>query len=67
VRPQISPDGNTLAFVRRVGDRSVLMLHDMESGRERPLWDGLDHDQQEAWAIFGTYPASPGRPTAAPS
>jgi Tol biopolymer transport system component/imidazolonepropionase-like amidohydrolase len=56
VRPQISPDGNTLAFVRRIDDRSVLMLHDMESGRERALWDGLDHDQQEAWAIFGVYP-----------
>ncbi len=56
VRPQISPDGNTLAFVRRIDDRSVLMLHDMESGRERRLWDGLDHDQQEAWSIFGVYP-----------
>src|SRR5690606_27667669 len=22
----------------------------------RELWDGLDHDQQEAWAIFGVYP-----------
>ena len=20
------------------------------------MWDGLDHDQQEAWAIYGTYP-----------
>jgi imidazolonepropionase-like amidohydrolase/Tol biopolymer transport system component len=55
--PQLSPDGRTMAFVRRVGARTVLMLHDMESGRERALWDGLDHDQQEVWAIFGTYPA----------
>ena len=31
------------------------MLSDMESGRERMLWDGLDRDQQEAWAIYGTY------------
>ena len=25
-------------------------------GIARPLFDGLDHDQQEAWAIFGVYP-----------
>ena len=56
LRPQLSPDGNTMAFVRRVGLKSVLWLRDMDSGRERPLWDNLDHDQQEAWAIYGTYP-----------
>ncbi|CAN5635548.1 hypothetical protein BH23GEM3_BH23GEM3_13580 [soil metagenome] len=56
VRPHISPDGKTMAFVRRVRLKSALMVHDMESGRERRLWDGLSHDQQEAWAIFGTYP-----------
>ena len=26
------------------------------SGRERPLYRDLSHDQQEAWAIFGMYP-----------
>lgn len=56
LRPQISPDGKTMAFVRRVGVKSVLWVRDLESGRERPIWDGLDHDQQEAWAIYGTYP-----------
>ena len=56
LRPQLSPDGKTMAFIRRIDGKSVLMLHDMESGRQRPLWDGLDRDQQEAWAIFGTYP-----------
>ncbi|HEX6133474.1 MAG TPA: amidohydrolase family protein [Longimicrobiales bacterium] len=55
--PQPAPDGRTLAFIRRVDTKTVLMLHDLETGRERPLWDGLDHDQQEVWAIFGTYPA----------
>jgi imidazolonepropionase-like amidohydrolase/Tol biopolymer transport system component len=54
--PQPSPDGGTLAFIRRVDTKTVLMLHDVETGRERALWDGLDHDQQEVWAIFGTYP-----------
>jgi imidazolonepropionase-like amidohydrolase/Tol biopolymer transport system component len=55
--PRPSPDGESLAFIRRVGTKTVLMVHDMESGRERMVWDGLDHDQQEVWAIFGTYPA----------
>src|SRR5690606_39862006 len=55
-RPVMSRDGRTLAFIRRDGPRSVLFLYDMDSGRQRPLFDRLDHDQQEAWAIFGTYP-----------
>lgn len=56
LRPQPSPDGRTIAFIRRIDGKSVLMLSDVESGRERRLWDGLDRDQQEAWAIYGTYP-----------
>ncbi|MBN8726917.1 MAG: PD40 domain-containing protein [Xanthomonadales bacterium] len=55
VRPQPSPDGHTLAFVKRVREKSVLHLVDLESGQVRPLWDGLSHDMQEAWAIFGPY------------
>ena len=55
-RPQPSPDGKTMAFVRRVGLKSVLYLYDIESGRETQLYDNLDHDQQEAWAVFGVYP-----------
>ncbi|HEX6307978.1 MAG TPA: amidohydrolase family protein [Longimicrobiales bacterium] len=54
--PHPSPDGRTVAFIRRIDTKTVLMLHDVESGRERVVWDGLDHDQQEVWAIFGTYP-----------
>ena len=55
VRPQPSPDGKSLAFVKRVREKSVLHVLDLESGDVRPLWDGLSHDQQEAWAIFGPY------------
>ena len=54
--PRLSPDGKTLAFIRRVRLESVLFLHDLETGRERPLFRGLSHDQQEAWSMFGTYP-----------
>ncbi|MGY0560472.1 amidohydrolase family protein [Luteimonas sp. A277] len=55
VRPQVSPDGRSLAFVKRVRDKSVLHHLDLASGEVRPVWDGLSHDQQEAWAIFGPY------------
>jgi imidazolonepropionase-like amidohydrolase/Tol biopolymer transport system component len=55
-RPEVSPDGRHIAFVRRVRTKSVLYLYDRETGAQTPLWDGLDHDQQEAWAIFGVYP-----------
>ncbi len=56
VRPQISPDGKRLAFVKRVGEQTVLHVMDLASGEIKPLWDSLSHDQQEAWAIFGSYP-----------
>ncbi|MFL5762825.1 MAG: amidohydrolase family protein [Bacteroidia bacterium] len=56
VRPQISKDGKTLAFVRRVHEASVLYLRNMETGEEWPVYDKLSKDQQEAWAIFGLYP-----------
>jgi len=56
IRPQVSPDGKTLAYVRRVRGKSVLTLRDLELGTDRDLWDGLSIDQQETWAIFGPYP-----------
>ena len=54
-RPQVSPDGKKLAFVRRVRTQSVLFIHDLETGQNFPLFDQLSKDQQEAWAIFGAY------------
>ncbi len=55
-RPQVSRDGKKLAFVKRVRTKTVLYLHDLETGEEWPLFDDLNKDQQEAWAIFGVYP-----------
>ncbi|MEG9329010.1 amidohydrolase family protein [Salinimicrobium catena] len=55
-RPQISPDGKKLAFVKRIRTKSVLYVHDLETGEEWPVYDQLSKDQQEAWAIFGVYP-----------
>ncbi|HVW14159.1 MAG TPA: amidohydrolase family protein [Mucilaginibacter sp.] len=55
-RPQISPDGKLLAFVKRVRLKSVLYLRNIATGEEWPVYDDLSKDQQETWAIFGVYP-----------
>jgi imidazolonepropionase-like amidohydrolase/Tol biopolymer transport system component len=55
-RPQISPDGKLMAFVKRVRLKSVLYLHNLNTGEEWPVYDDLSHDQQETWAVFGVYP-----------
>lgn len=55
ISPTISPDGKTMAFIKRVRTKSVLYLRDLESGIEKPIFDQLSRDQQEAWAIFGPY------------
>ncbi|MBP6185095.1 MAG: PD40 domain-containing protein [Saprospiraceae bacterium] len=54
-RPQLSRDGQKLAYVRRVRTKSVLFVHDLTTGIEQPLFDGLSKDQQEAWSVFGVY------------
>ncbi len=55
ITPRPSPDGTKLAFIRRVRLGSVLFIHDLETGEEWPLFDSLDRDMQEAWAIHGVY------------
>ncbi|MFP2927411.1 amidohydrolase family protein [Pyxidicoccus sp. 3LG] len=57
IRPTPSRDGKQLAFVRRVRGKSVLYVTDVASGADRPLYDGLDRDMQETWAIHGVYPS----------
>jgi Tol biopolymer transport system component len=56
VRPTPSPDGRSLAFVRREEGRSRLFVKDLRSGRERKIYDDLDLDLQETWAVHGVYP-----------
>ena len=56
VRPTLSRDGKKLAFVKRVREQTVLYIHDLKTGEEWPIFDKLNKDQQEAWAIFGLYP-----------
>ena len=57
IRPTPSPDGKSLAFIRRVRYKSTLFVKDLESGREMPIFDALDRDMQETWAVHGVYPA----------
>ncbi|MEO8505418.1 MAG: amidohydrolase family protein [Acidobacteriota bacterium] len=64
IRPTPSPDGKQLAFLRRVRTKTVLYLRDLTSGRERPVWDGLDRDLQETWAMHGVYPGMSWTPDA---
>lgn len=55
-RPTVSHNNQYLAFVKRVRTKTVLYLQNLKTGEEWPLYDQLNKDQHEAWAIFGTYP-----------
>ncbi|TDG35828.1 amidohydrolase [Pedobacter changchengzhani] len=55
-RPQISPDGSLMAYVKRVRLKSTLFVQNIKTGEEWPIYQDLSHDQQETWAIFGVYP-----------
>ncbi len=56
VRPSPSPDGRYLAYVHRERAKSKLYVKDLRSGEERKIYDNLDQDMQETWAIHGVYP-----------
>ncbi|MEM8771724.1 MAG: amidohydrolase family protein [Pseudomonadota bacterium] len=56
VRPAPSPDGKSIAFVRRERTKSKLYIKDLESGAERKIYDDLDQDLQEVWGVQGLYP-----------
>ena len=56
IRPKVSPDGNTLTYIRRERLKTVLYQKDLKTNREMKIFEDMDHDQQEAWAVFGTYP-----------
>ncbi|NUQ51997.1 MAG: PD40 domain-containing protein [Phycisphaerales bacterium] len=56
-RPVPSPDGKSVAFVRRVRYQTTLFVMDLESGRTRAVYSPLERDNQETWAVHGVYPA----------
>ncbi|MCP3962601.1 MAG: amidohydrolase family protein [bacterium] len=60
VRPTPSPDGSTLAFIRRAPAAagtpqlvSALYLKDLESGREWPVFERYERDLQETFGSQG--------------
>ena len=63
-RPTPSPDGKIIAFVRRVDGKTGLHLFDPESGAVRLVYDDLERDMQETWAIHGVYPSFAWTPDA---
>ena len=56
MRPELSPDGKTLAFVSRSDSDTVLVARDLASGAERILARGLDRDEQEGFAQMDLWP-----------
>ncbi len=56
VRPQPSPDGKRIAFVRREDGKSKLWVKDLTSGAVKEIYGNLDRDVQETWAVTGVYP-----------
>lgn len=56
IRPTPSPDGKKLAYVKRDDFQTSLYLYDLTSGEHTKLYDKLERDMQETWAIHGVYP-----------
>jgi hypothetical protein len=54
--PRFSHDGKTLAFVRRVKEKSVLVLKDIRSGTLHHVWNELTYDVSLIPAFMGAYP-----------
>ncbi|KAH7914053.1 hypothetical protein BJ138DRAFT_1177560 [Hygrophoropsis aurantiaca] len=62
-RPELSRDGRTLAFVRRVRDKEALVLKDLHTGTQHHIWHGLSYDRSTIYAPMGTYPSFAFTPT----
>ncbi|MFM6949812.1 MAG: amidohydrolase family protein [Novosphingobium sp.] len=56
VRPNPSPDGKKIAYVRREATKPRLYVRDLTTGEDRKVYDALDMDMQETWAVTGVYP-----------
>ncbi|MCA6287036.1 MAG: PD40 domain-containing protein, partial [Phenylobacterium sp.] len=56
VRPTPSPDGKWIAHVRREATQPRLYVRNLATGEDRKVFDALDMDMQETWAVTGVYP-----------
>ncbi len=55
-RPQVSPDGATLAYATREDAETGLRLRDLASGRERWIAYPVQRDDKESTATMDAYP-----------
>ena len=56
MRPAVRPGTGEIALLRRRGTDTVLEIFDPENGSRRQVTDGLEHDNQEGFALNGLYP-----------
>ena len=56
IRPTPSPDGKSIAFISRDDFSTNLYLYNLQSGEETLIYENLERDMQETWAIHGVYP-----------
>ncbi|MEP0314961.1 MAG: amidohydrolase family protein [Hyphomonas sp.] len=61
--PQISPDGKSIAFIRRLGAKTVLFVKNLGTGEERPIYQNLGRDlhgdylpQEHYYPAFDWFP-----------
>ena len=54
--PALSPDGKSLAYVRRVRAKTRLEVMDLASGRTRVVAPEVERDEQEGFAFHGVFP-----------
>lgn len=53
--PTPSPDGEHLAFVRRVKNKTALFVKDLKNGVEKPVFLELERDMQEGFGSEGYF------------
>lgn len=53
--PTPSPDGKQLAFIRRVKNKTVLFIKDLQNGVEKPVFTELERDMQEGFGSEGYF------------
>ena len=56
VAPTLSPDGRTLAYVRRDRTATVLERLDLATGKAQRVASGIERDNQEGFAFHGLFP-----------
>src|SRR5262249_55742232 len=54
--PALSPDGASMAFVRRVSAKTRLEIMDLTSGKTRVLAPSVERDNQEGFCFHGVFP-----------